>query len=70
MIYQGLDDLIDAVRKGNPQIKQFDTSCFSNEYVTGDIDEAYLERIETLRNDDAQANRSSENFSIEMQNSV
>ena len=70
MIYQGLDDLIDAVRKGNPHIKQFDTSCFSNEYVTGDIDEAYLERIETLRNDDAQVKRSSEDFSIEMQNSV
>ena len=70
MIYQGLDDLIDAVRKGNPHIKQFDTSCFSNEYVTGDIDKAYLERIETLRNDDAQVKRNSENFSIEMQNSV
>jgi amidophosphoribosyltransferase len=70
MIYQSLDDLIDAVRKGNPSIKQFDTSCFSNEYVTGGIDEAYLERIEMLRNDDAQVERSSENFIIEMQNSV
>lgn len=68
MIYQDLDDLIDAVRKGNPNIKHFDTSCFSNEYITGDIDEAYLERIEAMRNDSAQAERNAHNFIIEMQN--
>jgi amidophosphoribosyltransferase len=68
MIYQDLDDLIDAVRKGNPNIKHFDTSCFSNEYITGDIDEAYLERIEAMRNDSAQTERNSHNFIIEMQN--
>jgi len=68
VIYQELNDLIDAVRKGNPDIKHFDTSCFSNEYVTGDIDDAYLERTEALRNDNAQLTRSSENFIIGMQN--
>ncbi|MFA6163702.1 MAG: amidophosphoribosyltransferase [Methylobacter sp.] len=68
VIYQELDDLIEAVRKGNPDIKHFDTSCFSNEYITGDIDEAYLERTEVLRNDSAQAARSSANSIIEMQN--
>ncbi len=57
LIYQDLDDLIDAVGKGNPNIHQFDTSCFSHEYVTGDIDEAYLARIEALRNDGAQERR-------------
>jgi amidophosphoribosyltransferase len=31
LIYQDLDDLIEAVRKGNPAIKHFDTSCFSKE---------------------------------------
>jgi amidophosphoribosyltransferase len=68
VIYQELDDLIEAVRKGNPNIKHFDTSCFSNEYITGAIDEAYLERTEALRNDSAQAARSSANSIIEMQN--
>ncbi|MDD5410896.1 MAG: amidophosphoribosyltransferase [Methylobacter sp.] len=68
VIYQELDDLIEAVRKGNPDIKHFDTSCFSNEYITGDIDEVYLERTEALRNDSAQAARSSANSIIEMQN--
>ena len=57
LIYQDLDDLIDAVGKGNPNIRQFDTSCFSHEYVTGDIDDDYLARIEALRNDGAQEKR-------------
>lgn len=68
LFYQDLDDLIEAVRKRNPDIKHFDTSCFSKEYITGDIDDAYLERIENLRNDAAQSERNSENFIIEMQN--
>lgn len=68
IIYQDLQDLIDAVRKGNPHIKHFDTSCFSKEYITGDIDDAYLEHIEAMRNDHAQTQRNAENFIIEMQN--
>jgi len=68
VIYQELNDLIDAVRKGNQNIQHFDTSCFSKEYITGDIDDAYLERTEAMRNDGAQAERNSENFIIGMQN--
>ena len=68
LFYQDLQDLIDAVRKGNPEIKHFDTSCFSHEYITGDIDDIYLDRIEALRNDSAQSLRNSENSIIEMQN--
>ena len=66
LIYQDLDDLIEAVRKGNPAIQHFDTSCFSKEYITGDIDDAYLDRTEALRNDNAQAERNSEKSIIEM----
>ena len=69
LVYQDLDDLIDAVRKGNPEIGHFDTSCFSNQYITGDVNDEYLSQIEALRNDDAQTKRSAENFIIEMQNS-
>jgi len=61
LIYQDLEDLIDAVGKGNPGIRQFDTSCFSREYVTGDIDDDYLARIEALRNDGAQELRNGSN---------
>jgi len=66
LIYQDLGDLIEAVRKGNPTIKHFDTSCFSNEYITGDVDDAYLERTEALRNDHAQTERNSRNTIVEM----
>jgi amidophosphoribosyltransferase len=68
IIYQDLQDLIDAVRKGNPDIQHFDTSCFSKEYITGDIDDKYLEHIEDQRNDHAQSKRNAQNFIIEMQN--
>jgi amidophosphoribosyltransferase len=68
LIYQDLEDLIDAVRKGNPDIEHFDTSCFSKQYITGDVDDAYLQRIEQLRNDSAQMARNNQSFIIEMQN--
>ena len=53
LIYQDLDDLIDAARAGNPRIKRFDTSCFTGEYVTGDISNEYLDRLSLARNDAA-----------------
>ncbi|MEJ2213429.1 MAG: amidophosphoribosyltransferase, partial [Gammaproteobacteria bacterium] len=54
LIYQDLDDLIDAVnRKGKVNIAQFDTSVFDGKYVTGDVNEDYLEQLELLRNDAA-----------------
>ncbi|MDG6774692.1 amidophosphoribosyltransferase [Thiomicrorhabdus sp. ZW0627] len=55
LIYQDLDDLIEAVGVGNEQIKLFDTSCFSGKYVTGDITPEYLASIDSARNDSAQA---------------
>jgi len=70
MIYQDLEDLIEAVQRGNSEIKHFDTSCFNQKYITGDIDDAYLKRLENLRNDSAKTTRNNENYSIEMQNST
>lgn len=55
IFYQTLEDLIDAVRKGNPDIKEFDCSCFSGEYPTDEINQAYLDKIDNLRNDTAKA---------------
>ena len=51
LIFQDLDDLVDAVRRGNPALEHFDTACFSGEYVTGDVSIDYLKRIESERND-------------------
>jgi amidophosphoribosyltransferase len=53
LIYQDLDDLVEAVGRGNRQIPRFDTSCFSGEYVTGDVTPDYLARLEARRSDAA-----------------
>ena len=53
LIYQDLHGLIRSVRHDNSSIKEFDTSCFSGEYVTGDVTEEYLSEIERRRNDAA-----------------
>ena len=50
VIYQDLADLIDAVQSvSHGRLNQFDASCFNGEYVTGDIDEAYLDALEENR---------------------
>jgi amidophosphoribosyltransferase len=51
LIYQDLDALIEAVQLSNPDIKMFDCSCFDGNYVTGDIDETYLNNVESARGD-------------------
>ncbi|MDE2235532.1 MAG: amidophosphoribosyltransferase [Gammaproteobacteria bacterium] len=57
LIYQNLDDLIDAVRRGNPKIQHFDTSVFSGEYITGDVTNDYLAALAQERSDDAKQHR-------------
>ncbi len=57
LIYQDLDDLVAACRHDNARITAFDTSCFSGEYVTGDVTGDYLARIERDRSDGARAQR-------------
>jgi amidophosphoribosyltransferase len=49
LIYQDLDALKDAVRKANPKLSTFETSCFDGVYVTGDVTSDYLHIIETRR---------------------
>lgn len=51
LIYQDLDALIEGIRLSNPKIMAFDCSCFDGQYVTGDINEAYLANIESARRD-------------------
>ncbi|MDP1633889.1 MAG: amidophosphoribosyltransferase, partial [Gallionellaceae bacterium] len=49
LIYQGLADLKAAVQKANPLISGFDASCFDGNYITGDITEQYLNKVEARR---------------------
>ena len=53
LIYQELDDLVAASSEGNPDVTEFDCAVFTGRYVTGNVDEAYLTRIDAARNDDA-----------------
>jgi amidophosphoribosyltransferase len=53
LIYQDLHGLIRSVRHDNSEITQFDTSCFSGEYVTGDVTDDYLRALENARSDAA-----------------
>jgi amidophosphoribosyltransferase len=71
LIYQDLEDLIEAVLyKRSKLVRRFDTSVFNGEYVTGDIDAAYLQRLEDKRNDSAKSDRDKRESSvIEMHNS-
>jgi amidophosphoribosyltransferase len=57
LIYLDLHGLIRSVRHDNSEIREFDTSCFSGKYVTGDVSEEYLRNIETLRSDQAKVQR-------------
>ena len=68
LIYQDLSDLIEAVQRGNPNIRQFDTSCFNGEYVTGDIDQLYLEQLSHHRNDGAKSVREGTGSTIGLHN--
>ncbi|EIF2257359.1 amidophosphoribosyltransferase [Vibrio cholerae] len=57
LIFQTLEDLVEAVRCGNPDIVKFEASVFNGEYVTGDIDQQYLDFLESMRSDDAKVLR-------------
>jgi amidophosphoribosyltransferase len=51
VIFQTLEDLVASVRGLNPSIEKFECSVFSGEYVTGGVDEAYLDHLESIRSD-------------------
>jgi amidophosphoribosyltransferase len=49
LIYQDLSELKDAVRRANPKLTSFETSCFDGVYITGDVTTDYLRAIEIQR---------------------
>ncbi len=51
LIYQSLEDLVAAVGLANNEIKHFETSVFNGNYITNDIDQHYLEKLDAQRND-------------------
>ena len=59
LIYQDIGELINAVRSVNPAVTQFETSCFSGEYITGDVTQDYLDGVEAQRRDSDKAGATS-----------
>jgi amidophosphoribosyltransferase len=53
LIYQDLEALREDVRSVNPKVANFEDSCFSGSYVTGDITKEYLDGVEAQRRDGA-----------------
>ncbi len=59
LVYQDLDDLVSACLHDHAKLTEFDASCFSGQYVTGDVTPEYLARLQSERSDDAKARRRS-----------
>lgn len=51
LVYQDLEDLISATCEGTDVKYDFDCSVFNSEYITGDIDDKYLDDLQSRRND-------------------
>ncbi|MFT6914433.1 MAG: amidophosphoribosyltransferase [Motiliproteus sp.] len=59
IVYQDLEDLIASAQWGSSPVKNFDCSVFNGVYVTGDIDQAYLDNLDSVRNNAAQSGNES-----------
>ena len=51
LIYQDLNELKKNITQESEELKNFDCSCFDGIYVTGGIDENYLNKLESQRSD-------------------
>lgn len=65
LIYQDLEDLIESAREGNPNITTYECSVFDGKYITGDVDEIYLKRLENVRSDSARKQKKNAAFGKE-----
>lgn len=58
LVYQTVDDLIEAVRYDKHPIEHFESSCFTGDYITGDVDSNYLDLLQKQRSDNAKQSQS------------
>jgi amidophosphoribosyltransferase len=63
LLYQDLEDLVASSAEGANLVDQFDCSVFDGQYVTGDVDQAYLDKLEAERNDANKSKKSSKSAS-------
>ena len=57
LVYQTLPDLVEATGGKHSKVRRFECSVFDGEYVTGDIDEEYLEHLSSARSDRVKQHR-------------
>ena len=70
LIYQDLDDLVQACLEGSSsEVKAFDCSVFNGQYITGDIDDHYFAHLSAVRNG-ANNVANIENVGIDLHNDV
>jgi amidophosphoribosyltransferase len=55
LIFQDIEDLVEAVREENSNLMAFETSVFTGNYITGDVDQTYLESIDKARSEKAKS---------------
>ncbi|CAA6818051.1 MAG: Amidophosphoribosyltransferase (EC [uncultured Thiotrichaceae bacterium] len=65
LFYLELNDLLSAVRQGNPRLESFDCSVFTGEYTTGE-DNGYFKELEALRNDKQKSDNEGESVAIDI----
>lgn len=68
LIFQDLAALEESVQQENPTIREFDSSVFTGEYVTGDVTPEYLDAIAESRNDSAKKKREKDSANLEIHN--
>ena len=68
LVYQDLEDLVRCAKDGNEKIDEFDCSVFNGQYVTGDICDGYLQRLEEARNDTSKTSLGEDDASIDLHN--
>ena len=68
LVFQELDDLIDAVTAGNHDLKQFDCSVFTGEYITGET-EHYFNDLKERRADAKKHKKHQDMAAIDMSDS-
>ena len=72
LLFQDLNDLKDAcLELSDTPVKEFDSSVFDGNYITGDIDDAYFKRLLMLRSEDSQGKQAElelENVGIDLHN--
>jgi amidophosphoribosyltransferase len=66
LIYQDLEALKEAVRRVNPRLTSFETSCFDGCYITGDVTSDYLRVIESRREAAREAGDESEAAQLDL----